>query len=138
LNKVVFLVRNQEQAREISETKRNTRVSGDLQWGDNLTATTDIASALSGTRFILFCIPSQTIPDFVDANKQHFMADSIFINCSKGMIISQEKFLNEIFAEQYPVERYVVLSGPSFSSEIFKELPTMVTLASKNKEVLIE
>ena len=53
------------------------------------------------------------------------------------MIIKEKKFLNQIFKDIFGDEnRYVVLSGPSFAKEIFLENPTMVTLASKNKEAL--
>ena len=62
---------------------------------------------------------------------------TVFINCSKGMIIKEQKFLNKIWEEVFgDKNRYVVLSGPSFAKEIFLKHPTMVTLASTNREVL--
>lgn len=53
------------------------------------------------------------------------------------MIFAEEKFLYEIFKDLFGDEnRYAVLSGPSFAQEIFNKCPTMVTLASKNNDVL--
>lgn len=55
------------------------------------------------------------------------------------MIIKEGKFLNVKFKEMFKdMSRYVVLSGPSFASEMFEKQPTMCTIASSNSEILKE
>ncbi len=54
------------------------------------------------------------------------------MSCSKGMIISRQKFLSEIVDEIAGDKlKFAVLSGPSFAEEILKECPTCVVVASK-------
>lgn len=143
-----FLVRNQEQADEINNEKTNKKVDDSIQWNDNVSATTDIEKALQGTKYILLCIPAQVLPNYLEENFDKFPADLCFVNCSKGikkdftligMIIKEGRFLNVKFKEMFKdMSRYVVLSGPSFASEMFQKMPTMCTIASSNDELLIE
>ena len=91
-----------------------------IQFQDNVSATTDISTAVSDADYILLCTPAQTLPEFLRANKEVFNPKAAFINCSKGMVIKEKKFLNQIFADIFgDSSRYVVLSGPSFAKEIF-------------------
>lgn len=136
-NLVQFLVRKEEQAEEITNLHTNKRMSEAIHFNGNVSATTDTDLAIQDADYILLCIPAQTLPGFLRTNKDKFNSKTIFINCSKGMIFSEKKFLNVIFEEIFgDQDRYVVLSGPSFASEIFNKNPTMVSLASKNRVAL--
>ena len=46
----------------------------------------------------------------------------------------------ETFRKIFPneMERYIVLSGPSFADDMFKKSPTLVLLSGKNKEKVQE
>ena len=52
------------------------------------------------------------------------------------MIASECKFICEYFQELFGDSlKYSVLSGPSFAEEIILKHPTLVVVASKDKEV---
>lgn len=51
------------------------------------------------------------------------------------MVISEQRFISEIIAEQLPNINYCILSGPSFAEEMVQNMPTLVTLASKDLNV---
>lgn len=52
------------------------------------------------------------------------------------MIVSQEKFISQAYHEVFgTIENFGALSGPSFAEEMMKKHPTLVVIASKNKNI---
>lgn len=138
-NNITFLVRKEEQAKEINEKGTNSRVNEMIKFNSDVTATTDHKSALENADFILMSIKAGPIPNFFRKYKQFFNPKSVVVNCAKGMAIDEKKFLNEIYFEVFgTLDNYIVLSGPSFAFEMFKKWPTMVTIAGNDKKSLTE
>ena len=135
---IKFYLRNQEKCDEFTSNRSIASVTSLIKFDSRHTATTSVSEAVKGADFIFLCIPAQTLSEFFKSNSQHFEEPSIFVNCAKGMSILEKKFISQIFAEQFPSRshKYTVLSGPSCADEIFKKMPTVVTIAGSSPESL--
>ena len=131
-----FLVRRQEAADEINNQHTTKSIDENIKWNENVTATTSTEEALKNCDILLLCVPAQTMPDHIAAIRPHIEDKTVIVNCSKGMILKYQKFLCQIIEESYPdlKDRYCALVGPSFSSEMLKKWPTMVSIAGFNKD----
>lgn len=135
-----FYCRNEEKSKELNETHQLKGVTDLITFNERFSATTSVAECVKGADFIFLCIPAQTLAKFFKENKDTFEKDSIFVNCAKGMLIEEKKFISELFVEIFPdrEDKYTVLSGPSFAAEIYQKMPTCVTIASKCSKSLDE
>ncbi len=86
---------------------------------------------LSTCNFIFLAIPSQAIRENLKLlKKEKDYLGKIFIICSKGVERKTNKLMSQVF-EEFLNNEYAILSGPNFSSEVIKGLPTASVLSSK-------
>ena len=103
---------------------------------DNITFT-DKFSDIVNCDFIFFANPSQTLREcFTKLKKQSDYINSRFIICCKGIEKKSNKLMSQILQEFYPKNDFAVLSGPNFSTEVIKGLPTATVLSSTNKQLV--
>lgn len=123
--------RKQEKCDEINQQRMLKEVSSLVKFKDCVSSTTSVEECVKDVDFIFLCIPAQTLSTWLHENAKHFPANATFVNCAKGMSIVEKKFISQIFASIFPdrVSSYCVLSGPSFADEIFKKMPSCVTIA---------
>ena len=57
-----------------------------------------------------------------------------FVICSKGIERKTNLLMSEILKEYFPKSNFAVLSGPNFSFEVIKGLPTASVISSKNSK----
>ena len=130
-NKVLIYARDHNIVRSINENKLNPKLKY-TSFNENVSATTSIKD-LKNLEYIFIALPAQRIRDVVSKNEFHNKKQNIII-CSKGIEISSSKFLTDVINELMPYKSISILSGPSFSNEVAQNLPTAITLATKNKE----
>ena len=83
--------------------------------------------------FLVFAISAQAIAawlagNFSDNGQKILLA-------SKGIDTASCRFLDEIFADFVPRERFCVLSGPSFAAEVMQGLPCALCVSGYDKGV---
>ena len=131
-NKVLIYARDQNIVRSINENKFNPKLKYS-SFNDNVSATDDLAD-LKKMEFILIALPAQKMRSVIEKTNFHNKNHNIIL-CSKGIEISSSKFLTDVIKELIPFKTISILSGPSFSNEVSQNLPTAVTLATKNKKI---
>ena len=95
----------------------------------------DMKEKVEGSDFVIFAVPSQAFREvFIQAVP--FIGDAVVINLAKGVEMGSLKRMSEIADEILPSVRYVALSGPSHAEEVAIDLPTSVSIASKDKSLL--
>lgn len=131
-----FYLRNQDKCEEFNRDRRIKSVTELVTFNSRASATNSIEVALKDADFIFLCIPAQTLSEFFQENQKYLDPKSIVVNCAKGMALKERKFISQIFAEYFPdrSSKYTVLSGPSFADEIFKKMPTVVTIAGTERQ----
>jgi glycerol-3-phosphate dehydrogenase (NAD(P)+) len=93
--------------------------------------TGDLADALHGARHVIVAVPSHGFRDVVRAAAAHIPDGAILVSATKGLETDTLDRMSEVLAAEtggaHPV---VVLSGPSFASEVARQLPTALVAAS--------
>ncbi len=125
-----------ETATAINETHENKAFLPGIKLSEALRATTDLAQ-MNKMDAILMVTPAQFLRSVALSLAPHLSEGKPVIICAKGIETSSSKLLSEVLSETIPSAIPVILSGPSFATDVAKGLPTAVTLAAKD-EILSE
>ncbi len=98
-------------------------------------ATGDPAEALADSEAALLVVPAQFLRAVMAALAPHLPAALPLLLCAKGIETDSLKTMSELLAELYPGVKSAVLSGPSFAAEVARDLPTAVTIASRDPDI---
>jgi glycerol-3-phosphate dehydrogenase (NAD(P)+) len=105
----------------------------DVTLPDRVTVTRDLAQAVSGTELVVSAIPSHGCRAVVRGAAPHVSPGAVFVSATKGLEADTLLRMSEVIAQEtaraYPV---VVLSGPSFASEVANRLPTALLAAASD------
>ncbi len=93
-------------------------------------------SGLKNSSLIFIVTPSQMVRKNLLNFIQNISSKKTFILCSKGIENKSNKLMSEVFLDIYPNLEPIVLSGPNFSDEVSKNLPTAFVLSSTNREII--
>ncbi len=102
-----------------------------------LVVTGDLAGAVSGKDVVVSVSPSQFVRDVMQQAAPHLDADALVVSASKGIELHTLKRMDQVLVEVLPaavMERFCVLSGPSFAREVAEGAPTAVVVASRDEE----
>ena len=87
--------------------------------------------ALTGAAFVVAAVPSHGLRDVLRAAAPLLSRDSVVVSATKGLEAGTFRRMSQVIEEEtggrVPV---VVLSGPSFASEVARGLPAAVLAAS--------
>lgn len=101
---------------------------------DNIQPVKSLQEAVSNSRFLLLVIPSKAYRGFLKQLKPFINPQTRVFWASKGFEIETGKFLHELVVEELQIEHYGVISGPTFATEVAKNLPAAVTCAGNRPE----
>jgi glycerol-3-phosphate dehydrogenase (NAD(P)+) len=109
----------------------------DVSFPPNLRVTSDLGEALDATEFIVSAVPSHGTREILRRASPHIHRDSIVVSATKGLEQDTLLRVSEIIAQELgDAVRVAVLSGPSFASELARELPTAVSIGSREAAVV--
>jgi glycerol-3-phosphate dehydrogenase (NAD(P)+) len=89
-----------------------------------------MAFATDEAEAALLVVPAQFLRGVIQVLASHLRRGVPLLLCAKGIETSSLKMMSEIAAEILPASPSAVLSGPTFATEVARELPTAVTIAS--------
>jgi len=98
---------------------------------DAVSPTANVAEALTGARFVVVAVPSQWLRGVIREASTHLSPRSILVSATKGLENDTLMRMSEVLAmETSGRQPVVVLSGPSFASEVARECHTALVAAS--------
>jgi glycerol-3-phosphate dehydrogenase (NAD(P)+) len=108
----------------------------DITFPPRLNVTADLAEALHGADVIVSAVPSHGMRDVL-RRAAPLVHDAIVVSAAKGLeqhtLVRPSEIVQQEFGSNVRVS---VLSGPSFASEMARELPTAVCIASADPRVV--
>ncbi|MEX2467420.1 MAG: NAD(P)H-dependent glycerol-3-phosphate dehydrogenase [Gemmatimonadota bacterium] len=110
----------------------------DVDVPEALRAVADLGEAVSGADLVLSVSPSQFVRGVMTEAASHMPADAVLVSASKGIELGSLLRMDEVLAEVLPagiMDRFAVLSGPSFAHEVAAEAPTAVVVAGRLADV---
>jgi len=109
----------------------------DIRFPDRLRPTADLADALDGTEFIVAAVPSHGAREILQRAAPHVQRRATVVSAAKGLERDTLYRVSEVVEQELGREvRVAVLSGPSFASEMARELPTAVSVASRHSLIV--
>lgn len=129
---VTLWARRPELAREIREAKRNSDYLPGINLPHTVTATSELAEALDGAKFVFLSVPSQTLRDNLGAVRAGMADDAVVVSLMKGIEKSTGLRMTQVISQEMDLDfdRIAVASGPNLALEIAKEQPTAAVVAS--------
>ena len=92
-----------------------------------------LAETLTGAKYVVLAVPSHGFRAVARAIAPIAPADAILVSATKGIEEASLQRMSEILSEETgPDRRVVVLSGPTFASEVARGLPTVAVAASRD------
>ena len=109
----------------------------DVTFPERLRVTADLEDALSATEFIVAAVPSHGTRDIVRRAAPFVRRGATVVSATKGLERDTLFRISEVIEQELGAGVHVaVLSGPSFAAELARELPTAVSVASRDPEIV--
>jgi glycerol-3-phosphate dehydrogenase (NAD(P)+) len=116
---------------EMAVRRANPTYLTDIALPPVIRVTAALAEALADARYVIVAVPSHGLRAVMRAAAPYVPADAVLVSATKGLETDTLARMSEVMAEEsrrrHPV---VVLSGPSFASEVGHHLPTALVAAS--------
>ena len=137
----VYLWEINKQAAEKLDKERVIPFIGGATIPENVVISSDL-NVVNETEAVLFVVPSHFLRSTVMSIKKLNidLGKKLIISATKGIENETLLRVSQIIEEIYPEtkNKIVALSGPSHAEEVSKQIPTVVTSASKNEELAIK
>ena len=109
----------------------------DIRFPARLDVTANMAAALDGAEVVVMAVPSHGTRDIARVAAPFIDAETIVVSATKGLEQHTLFRVSEILLQELgPSLRLAVVSGPSFAAELARELPTAVSVASLDEQVV--
>jgi glycerol-3-phosphate dehydrogenase (NAD(P)+) len=109
----------------------------DIAFPDSLTVTGDLLEALRHAESVVSAVPSHGTREILSRAKPFLQRGATIISATKGLEQDSLFRISEIVEQELGAQTKVaVLSGPSFAAELARQLPTAVSVASRDAAVV--
>jgi glycerol-3-phosphate dehydrogenase (NAD(P)+) len=116
---------------EISARRANSVYLPDVVFPESVSVTHTLADALRQADLVVSAVPSHGCRAAMGAASRSLAAQAVIVSATKGLEAGTLLRMSEVIGQEvgstHPV---VVLSGPSFASEVARQLPTAILAAS--------
>jgi glycerol-3-phosphate dehydrogenase (NAD(P)+) len=132
-HRVCLWARDPELADVMRAESANTRYLPGIPFPADVTPTGSLSAALEDARFVVIAVPSHGLRAVVRAAEPMIPSGTVVVSAAKGLEVRSLARMSEVIADEthgrVPV---VVLSGPTFASEVGRGLPAAVLAASSD------
>lgn len=131
---VKFYIRNNEIVEDINKNLENSKYLPGIKF-KKITATNNIEFAIKDCKIIVLAVPTNAVRTVLKSIQNEVNEQQIIVNLAKGIEVDSLDRVSEISEEILPKNHFAVLSGPSHAEEVGLDIPTAVTVSSKDKEI---
>jgi glycerol-3-phosphate dehydrogenase (NAD(P)+) len=132
-HQVRLWARDELLAREMAAISANTRYVADVPLPTAVMPTGSLGAALENAAFVVVAVPSHGLRAVVRAAAPEIPTAAIVVSAAKGLevdsLLRMSQVIDQETAGRIPI---VVLSGPTFASEVARGLPAAVLAASSD------
>ncbi|MBY0495362.1 MAG: NAD(P)-dependent glycerol-3-phosphate dehydrogenase [Cyanobacteria bacterium] len=124
-------------ASDMASSRQNRTYLPDVSLPGTLSPTHDMAAALEDAQFFVIAVPSHGVRDVMRAASAHLPGACTIVSATKGLEEVSMLRMSEVIRQELPdAGDIVVLSGPSFASELARQLPTALVAAGDSPAVV--
>ena len=120
---------------QILTTRENSVFLPGIKLSSNLHPSNEMAEVVSAKDLVVVVVPSHVFRDTTLKMAELVSNQTIIASASKGIENDTHLTMTGVLQQtlsNIPLEQLAVISGPSFASEVARNLPTVVTAASKS------
>jgi glycerol-3-phosphate dehydrogenase (NAD(P)+) len=116
---------------DLVDRRANAIYLPDVTLPPSVRVTHSLFDAVSRTELVVSAIPSHGCRAVIRAAAPFAEPNAVFVSATKGLEQETHLRMSEVIAQEVGASRpVVVLSGPSFASEVAQQLPTAILAAS--------
>ncbi|MCS2609980.1 NAD(P)H-dependent glycerol-3-phosphate dehydrogenase [Halomonas dongshanensis] len=123
-------MRDEALVAQINREHRNGRYLPDYAIHPAVTASTSLATVLSGADLVLIAIPSKAFRSVVQAARPWLSPEQILVSTTKGIEAESFLLMSQVLEEETGFARIGVIAGPNLASEIADQQLTATVVAS--------
>ncbi len=131
---------DEEVVEAVSRTGENPYLPG-IPIPPGIHLTSDLAASLEGAEVVVSVSPAQHVGGIFAPVADRVPEGALLVSASKGVEIHTLRRMDQVLTEVMSpaiMERFCVLSGPSFAVEVARRVPTAVVIASENRSARLE
>jgi len=137
-HEVTLWARSSDVASAINENHKNPKYLNTVTLSSRIRATSDLDPETARVHTaILYAAPTQSMREILSKVRGGVDDTKLFINAAKGIEVGSlelpQQIIKDLFGESI-AEHSVMMSGPSFASELVERSPTAVSMASLSKQ----
>lgn len=122
---------------DIEARRANAVYLPDVTLPESVTVTGVLAPALEDIDVVVSAIPSHGCRAVMQAASPYLQAHATIVSATKGLEPDSLLRMSEVIGQELgPARSVVVLSGPSFASEVAQQLPTVLVAASAHASAM--
>lgn len=127
---------NEEHIAALAKERKNQRYLAGLDFPEGITVTSDLKEAAEFSDLILLSVPSHAFKSTLIALKRQVSSKDLKIAwATKGFNPEDGLLLHQVVADVFTPNTFAaILSGPTFAREVAANLPTAITIASKQAD----
>jgi len=136
--KVDLWVFEKEVKEQISKDRENKIFLPGFTLSSNIFPSNDLQPVVSDKDLLIIVVPSHLMRETAGKITGLISKDTIIVSASKGIENKTHLTMSGVLKEALPEisnDKTAVISGPSFAKEVANKVPTLVTVASKDKNV---
>jgi glycerol-3-phosphate dehydrogenase (NAD(P)+) len=124
-------------ALEIAARRANAVYLPDVSLPDSVAVTDSLEAALDDSDLVVSAIPSHGCRAVMRAGRPHVRPHATVVSATKGLEGGTHLRMSEVIGQELGADRpVVVLSGPSFATEVAQQFPTAVLAASADRTAM--
>lgn len=122
---------------ETIEKLQADRTVGDklpgVRLSDDIKLTASVREACTGKDILVLAVPSTAIRETSKIIWAYLSPKQIIVNLAKGLEDKTRRPMSIVIREELPLNKLVILSGPSHAEEVAIKMPTAVVAASEDE-----
>ncbi|HIT10572.1 MAG TPA: NAD(P)-binding domain-containing protein [Candidatus Onthousia faecigallinarum] len=132
---IIFWTSFQEEEEEITKHHTYQRVLPGITLKEDLVVTKDLKEAIRKTNLIVLAVPCGAVRSVLKQVNEVAQGPHHYLFVSKGLEKGSNDLMYDIFKEQNTLGTFSYLAGPTFAKELIQNIPTGMTLATREEEV---
>jgi glycerol-3-phosphate dehydrogenase (NAD(P)+) len=122
---------------DIAKRRANAVYLPDVDLPDTVSVTHSLGDALRDAELVVSAVPSHGCRGVMHLAAPLLASRAVVVSATKGLEAGSMLRMSEVVAQEAGVGHpVVVLSGPSFASEVARKLPTAILAASDNPDAI--
>jgi len=131
--------RNEKLVAQMAGERENAAYLPGVRLPDCVTPTSSLTDALAGAHCVVSAVPSHGTREVLRLASAAMTDEAVVVSATKGLEGGTLLRMSEVMEQELGSRRtFTVLSGPSFSTEFARGLPTAVAIAGRSAEAVAE